>query len=137
MSVRRRGTKEEMRTPTPVPRAIAVLVYLLGLYGQGLHVPINEPVDPRCTGPDTGSYLSAGCDGPCRHPDHHHHPRPSHDRDHCLICQQVFLACEVTCPPLLVIARDVPGESRAEPVAASPFTHFLTSLPTRGPPRIS
>ena len=126
-----------MREPTPVLRAIAALVYLLGIYGQGLHVSFFHSADPPCACPGTGSYLSAGCDGPCRHPDHHHHPRPSHDRDHCLICQQVLLACEVTFQPLLVVDRGVAKENRAEPGAVSPFTQFLTSLPTRGPPRIS
>ena len=128
-----------MRESTPVLRAIAVLVYLLGLFGQALHVSSVDPADLHHGGADPGRYVSAGCqgDGPCSNPDHHHHPRPAHDRDHCLICQQVLLACEVTFPPLLVIDRDIAKENGTEPEAASPFTRFLTSLPARGPPRIS
>jgi hypothetical protein len=79
--------------------------------------------------------LSHSPDEPCSAPDHHHHPRPVHDEDHCLTCR-VGTATVAALPfvesPLRVVqvTRFVPSWS--VPVPLSPA---LLSISPRAPPR--
>jgi hypothetical protein len=83
---------------------------------------------------DDWQILSHSPDQPCSDPDHHHHPRPVHDEDHCPACRlgagasPVLPMVGALLPPVrlagTVVERDV----------LAPVTPALWTVSARAPP---
>jgi hypothetical protein len=78
--------------------------------------------------------LSHPPDQPCSDPDHHRHPRPAHDGEHCLTCSLIGAA--LGAPP--VVDAPIRPAQVARPVAVRtvlpPLSPELLVLSPRAPP---
>jgi hypothetical protein len=78
--------------------------------------------------------LSHPPDEPCSDPDHHHHPRPVHDEDHCLSCRLSGAAVGVlpfVGDPIHSIQAT---HSLAFQTVLAPFSPELLTMSPRAPP---
>jgi hypothetical protein len=70
-----------------------VVLYLVLIASPALH-QLHQFLEhgpgpcQNCPASESGwRIFSHPVDQPCSDPDHHHHPRPAHDEDHCLSCR--------------------------------------------------
>jgi hypothetical protein len=78
--------------------------------------------------------LSHPPDQPCSDPDHHHHPTPVHDEDHCLTCR--LGAAPVAVLPFVgaPIHRIEVTPSAVDRTVLAPITPALLTVSPRAPP---
>jgi hypothetical protein len=102
-----------------------------------LHLHLEQGGVPcqGCPALDAGwRILSHPSDQPCSDPDHHHHSRPTHDKDHCPACQLSASSGAVLATVGIVLPDIQVAGSRAEwDVLAPPIPAQCTVSP-RAPP---
>ena len=107
--------------------ASPVLHQLLESHGRTLHVCSVEEAGWRI--------LSHPPDEPCSAPDHHHHPGPVHDEDHCLTCRLGGIAVGVVPFVGAPIRPILATPSVATQIVMVPLSpELLTSSPRAPPP---
>jgi hypothetical protein len=137
-----RGRFQEVRASVCASCAAVLLLLLYltwiaspALHQLHLHLESQEGLHHACPAADPDwRILSHPPDQPCSDPDHHHHPRPVHDEDHCLSCRPV--AAAVALLPFVETAVHPPPLARtaSSRIVLGPVCPALLTASPRAPP---
>ena len=122
---------------------LLLVLYLAWLVSPALHQLHQDlerqarPCQP-CPADDPGwRILSHPPDQPCSDPDHHHHPRPVHEEDHCLSCRLSGAAvAEIPFAGVPFVSIQATPSVPAQPVRA-PLSPELLAMSPRAPPQLT
>jgi hypothetical protein len=116
---------------------LLLVFYLAWILSPLLHQILETRGQPcqHCPAEEPGwRILSHPPEEPCSDPDHHHHPRPSHDEDYCLSCR----LCSAVAGVLPFVGAPIQSvqatRSAVAQVVLAPLPPELLTMSPRAPP---